>query len=113
MPVLAAPACFATGNLAVQGLGRATCACRRLREICEEEDLWVSLWEGPLPGGFRTGGKATHAALWLLVKGIPEQVGRNSYVHPYSVFDAEVIRFQAGYYDFSIPRVRTVLSAVC
>lgn len=68
------PTLMNAGNLAVQGLGRASCTCRRLREMCDEEELWTGLWEGPLPGGFRNGGKATHAALWLLVKGVPEQV---------------------------------------
>lgn len=62
------------GNLNVQALGRASCSCQRLLEACTEEYLWVSMWEGPLPGGFHTGGKAAHEALWLLANGTPEQV---------------------------------------
>ncbi|CAM9291264.1 unnamed protein product [Ectocarpus sp. 6 AP-2014] len=61
------------GNLDVKGLGRAGCACRVLRDTADDERLWVSLWEGPLPGGFLRGEKAAHVALWLLAKGEVEQ----------------------------------------
>ena len=56
-------------------LGRASCACRCLRDTVADERLWMALWEGPLPDGFPSGGKAAHAALWLLAKGEVEQVG--------------------------------------
>ncbi|CAM9818720.1 unnamed protein product [Scytosiphon promiscuus] len=61
------------GNLSVEGLGRASCACRHLRGTGDDERLWIALWEGPLPGGFSGGVKAAHAALWLLAKGEVEQ----------------------------------------
>eukprot|EP00903_Cladosiphon_okamuranus_P020520 g18837.t1 len=61
------------GNLGVKCLGRASCACRCLRATVADERLWMALWKGPLPGGFRRGGKAAHAALWLLAKGEVEQ----------------------------------------
>lgn len=64
-----------SGNLGVKGLGRASCACRCLRDTVADERLWTALWEGPLPYGFPSGGKAAHAALWLLAKGEVEQVG--------------------------------------
>ncbi|CAM9376347.1 unnamed protein product, partial [Ectocarpus sp. 13 AM-2016] len=62
------------GNLGVKGLGRAGCASRGLRDTADDERLWVSLWEGPLPGGFLRGEKAAHVALWLLAKGEVEQM---------------------------------------
>lgn len=51
-----------------------SCTCRHLRDACADERIWVSLWEGPLPRGFLTGGRAAHVALWLLAKGAVEQV---------------------------------------
>lgn len=63
------------GNLGVKCLGRASCACRCIRDTVAAEWLWTALWEGPLPDGFSNGGKAAHAALWLLAKGQVEQVG--------------------------------------
>jgi len=64
------------GNLGVKSLGRASCASRHLRDAAADERLWEILWEGPLPCGFAAGGKAAHAALWLLAKGEVEQVRR-------------------------------------
>lgn len=64
-----------TGNLAVKCLGRASCACPCLHDAVADERLWMALWEGPVPEGFPSGGKAAHAALWLLAKGEVEQVG--------------------------------------
>lgn len=55
-------------------MGRVSCTCRHLRDACADERLWVSLWEGPLPRGFLSGGRAAHVALWLLAKGAVEQV---------------------------------------
>lgn len=66
--------CFPTGYLGVDGIGLVSCTCRHLRDAGADERLWVSLWEGPLPGGFLTGGRAAHVALWLLAKGAVEQV---------------------------------------
>lgn len=63
-----------SGYLAVGGIGRVSCTCRHLRDACADERIWVSLWEGPLPRGFLTGGRAAHVALWLLAKGAVEQV---------------------------------------
>lgn len=64
----------------MKGLGRASCACRGLLDTVADERLWTALWEGPLPDGFARGGKAAHAALWLLAKGEVEQVGGGLFV---------------------------------